>query len=83
MKNEAILCVFCAGQTAKTYEDPILQGTWFVECNECSARGPDASSEKKAIEVWTSVEMKAWPIGGSCPKGFGNEAQEKARQSKH
>lgn len=76
MKDGAyMLCVFDGSPAARAYEDPILHGIWFVECHKCDARGPSAPSKKKAIEAWTSVEIKAWPVGGTCPKGFGNIAK--------
>lgn len=82
-RKAIIPCVFDGSPSAMAYKDPILQGIWFVECRKCDARGPSATSKKKAILAWTSVEMKAWPVGGTCPKGFGNEVQAKAHALKH
>jgi hypothetical protein len=43
-------------------------------------RGCEVTPAK--VKVYIERELKAWPVGDSCPKGFGNVIQAKAHKSK-
>jgi hypothetical protein len=52
----------------------------YKEAARMAAKIPGFPSKDKIL---IEDPQKAYPIGEGCPRGFGNEAQEKMRTSKH
>ena len=45
-------CPFCGSAQLKIRNQPGAYTVYFVECPECQARGPVASSEEKTKATW-------------------------------
>ena len=51
-------CPFCKCNHTMTWHIGHYNKPWFVECVECSATGPRALTEEKAIELWNRRPME-------------------------